>query len=232
MGKKINLVGKRVGRLRVIREATPHRSPSGRLYIMWECLCDCGNTTYARSSAITGSYKSRSCGCLSADLTRERGTTHGLSKSREYVSYAAMKKRCSNNKDPSYNIYGGRGIQVCQRWKESFENFLDDMGYRPTNRSLDRVDTNGDYSPENCRWATRKDQARNRRKTIGAGSKFIGVSWCRHYDHWSVQVNGRKVGSFDCEEEAAEAHDTFIIQNKLTNTLNQLGDYSDDYWNQ
>jgi len=107
----------------------------------------------------------RSCGCLATELKRERATTHGHATTRTtptYNSWAQISQRCENKNNAAFNNYGGRGITVCARWRV-FENFLADMGERPLGCSLDRVNNDGNYEPVNCRWATRLEQARNRR---------------------------------------------------------------------
>jgi hypothetical protein len=123
-----------------------------------------------------------------------------------YLSWVAMRSRCGNPNASNYSWYGGRGITVCERWS-SFENFLADMGERPDGTSLDRLDTNGDYTPENCRWATDLEQAHNRRRPTS--SEHPGVSWDKRRKRWCAYVRdaGRRVhlGRFEHEADAAHA---------------------------
>ena len=148
----------------------------------WACQCDCGQTAEVGRHDLT-SRKTKSCGCFRREATGLRKMTHSLSNSTTYKSWASARQRCSNPNDASYPDYGGRGIQMCERWA-SFENFVADMGIRPSGMSLDRIDNDLGYQPNNCRWAPDKVQARNKRTTRMIefqGKRLTLTEWARHY---------------------------------------------------
>lgn len=183
-------------------------------------ICDCGNKTEGYINNVK-SGKKRSCGCLRKEyLKNPVQKKHGLSQTKTYSSWMNMLYRCNNSKATGYENYGGRGISVCERWL-SFENFLHDMGERPEGKTIDRIDTNGNYEPSNCRWATKSEQISNSRKSRVASSFYKGVSYYKHRDCWEAYIdsNGKRkrVGYFKTEEEAFIAYKKAYIEANKTN---------------
>ena len=152
---------------------------------VWECRCECGGTARTKSYRLKSGH-TRSCGCYKKDRAVQASLKHGCTVGRkrtpEHRIWQHLLGRCLCKTDSAYENYGGRGIKVCDRWLE-FKNFLEDMGTRPSsNHSLDRINNHGDYSPSNCRWATREQQSNNRRSTIVLGYQgSVGslMEWAR-----------------------------------------------------
>ena len=145
----------------------------------WECKCECGAVRIVKGTYLA-SGNTKSCGCLQRDSVRKRQTTHGMYGTPEYRSWTNMLNRCYYTPLPMYPLYGGRGIRVCDSWHD-FSNFYTDMGDRPKGHTLDRIDSDGNYEPGNCRWATALEQGRNRRGTRSiefAGKKMVLTEWC------------------------------------------------------
>lgn len=160
MPKLLDLTGMTFNGVKVI--ARVRRGPKR---VEWECLCHCGASFVCRGYSITSGH-TVSCGCIGQKRLDEGRIKHGLYRTKEYGSWASMKDRCFKPLKKSYPQYGGRGIDVCPRWLESFENFLSDMGPCPSGHSIDRIDNELGYWPSNCRWATSGQQSRNKRSNV------------------------------------------------------------------
>lgn len=168
VGKIKDISGQKFGRLTVVALAD-RTLWRGEGKTAWVCRCDCGQEKILTGYSFTGGGV-KSCGCLQRESATVRATKHGHrlkgKSSAAYSSWRSMMTRCENKNHHNYKNYGGRGITVCDRWKgvNGFRNFLEDMGNPPSERhTIDRIDSNGDYTPQNCRWATPKQQQRNKR---------------------------------------------------------------------
>ncbi len=176
---------------------------------LWECKCDCGNTCYVRANRLVHG-RTKSCGCLRKDSNLKNKTTHGMAHTRIYNAWHSMKARCYNPTNHNYHRYGGRGISVCDEWKDSFESFYEwatSNGYSD-DLTLDRVDNNGNYCPDNCRWVTTKVQNNNREVSINItyNGKTQNLSqWCKELNLPYMRIYQRLVTyGFSFEEAITE----------------------------
>jgi len=157
-----DLAGKVIERWTVLKRVDDAISSSGRKERQWLCICECGNTAIVRGANLK-SGNSKSCGCLCRERLGDSKRKHGAANTPEHTAWKMLKQRCLNPRCNQYKNYGARGIKVCDRWMNSFENFIKDMGKRPAGMSIERKDNSKGYEPDNCVWATDKAQCRNKR---------------------------------------------------------------------
>lgn len=213
--KFIDYKGRKFGRLLTLRYVG-NNAAGDRL---WEFKCDCGKIIKRKMTLVFCGDRDGevvSCGCYQREVIPVINKTHGFSKSKsEYRVWRGMKRRCLVKGTPSYERYGGRGIKVCDRWINSFENFYYDMGDRPSSKhSLDRIDNNGDYEPTNCRWATKKEQSNNVRTNNWIeynGIKMTLSQWSSYF-----RVTPTTLKSMLIRKTINDAYMYYKIKNNLT----------------
>lgn len=163
MGVFIDITGYKYGRLTVVKYSHTDKSKAYKTY--WLCSCECGGKRVVSKNDLIAN-RTRSCGCLQRERTLAKNVKHNATKTPEYQIWNGMRQRCLNPKSKAYKYYGALGVTICDRWLNSFDTFLADMGERPSPElSIDRINTFGNYEPSNCRWATMKEQANNKRKS-------------------------------------------------------------------
>lgn len=189
----------------------------------WECVCDCGKTVNRRTEAFKSRPESLSCGCTRAEASRIGSTKHGLHKTKEYNTWHGIKQRCYNKNNHGYALYGGRGITMHEAWFNDFSTFLKDMGFAPDKESsIDRINSNGNYEPSNCRWATKVEQSnntsRNRffiiddiRATMAEHARRLGVS--------RLLVKGRLTLGWEADEAFKTPKITRLTKCKTTGRI-------------
>jgi len=221
--KNEDLIGNVFGRLTVVslydNNISPlkegmvdTRSARTKNAIKFNCKCECGNEAVVIKSYLT-SRDTKSCGCLYKGVNK----IHGMRYTSEYRSWNGIKSRCYNKNNLFYKDYVGRGITVCNRWKGSFENFFEDMGKKPTYlHSIDRIDNDKGYFPNNCKWATKKEQARNRRNSnsiIYKGKTKCLAEWCENLK-LDYSLTYQRIYRYNYSVENAFNKDVKIMKNE------------------
>lgn len=184
--RTLDLTDHRYGLLKVV--AKEGRTDGAKPEYLWRCLCDCGSFKIVRQNNLRSGH-TKSCGCHKRKVNKDIHTKHGMKHTSTYTTWCQMKARCHSPSSTSYANYGAKGISVCSRWRESFENFLEDMGEKPANsHSIERIDNKKGYFPENCRWATSAEQNRNYSRNVVI--EHNGQKQC--LSDWAVQLGIKK----------------------------------------
>lgn len=199
-------IGDRIGKL-VVKELIleKNKNSSTNSYCrIYKCLCDCGNYVYVAHKLLSSKHK-KSCGCLKAEITRQKSIIHNIKHKNLLYVWRTMKQRCCCVTNRDYRLYGGRGITVCEEWKNDFFTFnewAENNGYKK-GLMLDRIDNNGNYEPSNCRWATSEEQANNKRTnkyiTINGDTKTLS-QWCKHFSVPKTKIASRLSLGWSVEE--------------------------------
>lgn len=225
VASKLDIKGLTFGRLTALSYTTGSRKAKGK----WLCLCECGEKREVSTNNLT-SGKTKSCGCITRELTTKRNTKHGKRYTREHRAWCAMKNRCNNENATGYENYGGRGIKVCERWDKSFLDFFDDMGEMPSgDLTLERINPDCDYTPDNCKWATKYEQARNKRMFRNNKSGFKGVCYSEQtrswIAYWNDDTGKQKRRSFSSNKYGMQTAKNLAVKERITqlNKLNKIG---------
>ena len=192
---------------------------------LWHCICECGTEITVRASSLKNK-DSKSCGCLQKEkaktLALNMARKHGMSTSSEYESWRKMKARCYNKNHPSFQYWGGRGISVCERWANSFENFLEDMGVKPSSKhTLDRINNDGNYEPSNCRWATGTEQRMNQRRM----QKLLLIGVFLLFAPFTAYAQTQDDATIDLMQRSQMVAEIKKLRAENTALLNQNGEY-------
>lgn len=200
------MIGKKYGRLTVVKRIEDRHFPSGSKQVQFECRCDCGNIVVATAGHLRDGH-TKSCGCLKCDTAGVQSITHGGSSERLYRVWKNMVRRCEDPKTKNYNSYGGRGIRVCEEWHDyaTFRDWANSTGYDSSAArgecTIDRIDVDGDYCPENCQWSDAVGQARNKRNTVYItlnGVKKTVIDWSIEYGIDPDLVRTRLRSGWNC----------------------------------
>lgn len=198
---KLKKIGQKFGQWTILEKAENISKIKKQSY--YRCQCDCGTIKNIFGGSL--GKTSKSCGCLRIVSI----TKHGMNKTPEHQAWSGMRQRCTNPNSPHYHRYGGRGITVVQEWMDSFEAFYRDMGKKPTGLTLERINNELGYFKDNCCWASRKKQARNRKRFKTGGSGIVGISWYRRTQKYRVYImtdnQEHHIGYFDTLDQAAIA---------------------------
>lgn len=205
LGRLEIVIGTRYERLTILREIEPVRHGKN-LFRRVLCSCDCGNEVQVLFNSLR-SRNTQSCGCLRREFLFKHGHSQRGRKTKTYTAWRSMVHRCSNPRNKQFKNYGGRGIQVCERWRDNFENFLADMGEAPTGMTLDRENNNGNYEPSNCRWATGSEQHRNTRRNVWlkhGGRRMVVADWAHEIGIHPKTLRGRLERGWPVEKALSE----------------------------
>ena len=195
-----DLIGQKFYRLLVVEKADDYITSNGKIIRRWKCKCDCGNEKVIRETELRRGH-TRSCGCLQKEIASSLNKTHGLSRKcgRLYPLWKSIKYRCYNKKAKEYERYGGRGIKMCDEWRNDFKVFHDwavANGYKEEKAdnglnilTIDRIDVNGNYEPSNCRFVTNEVQAKNKRNTITEEERYRVCPVCGEKTRLQIRID-------------------------------------------